>query len=55
MTAWLTALIDASTIGIGISSIAVAGGVVAIAYLMGWTPPPEAASMCQSGSVEATT
>ena len=34
MTAWLTALIDASTIGIGISSIAVAGGVVAIAYLV---------------------
>ncbi|MGF6410308.1 hypothetical protein OKW37_001978 [Paraburkholderia sp. MM5482-R2] len=23
--------------------------------LMGWTPPPEAASMCQSGCVEATT
>jgi predicted RNA binding protein with dsRBD fold (UPF0201 family) len=23
--------------------------------LMEWTPPPEAASMCQSGSVEATT
>jgi hypothetical protein len=23
--------------------------------LMEWTPPPEAASMCQSGSVAATT
>lgn len=34
MTAWLNAQIAACAIGIGVSSIAVAGGVVAIAYLV---------------------
>ena len=34
MTAWLSAQIAAGAIGIGVSSIAVAGGVVAIAYLV---------------------
>lgn len=30
-------------------------GVELKSELMGWTPPPEAASMCQSGSAKATT
>ena len=34
MTAWLNAQIAACAIGIGVGSIAVAGGVVAIAYLV---------------------